>query len=324
MQYVNFPTNTEIDCKLKYSVQDLIELLQQCSKEELITISKLLGINIKVDPELDKDSSNPVTNSAITKNLLAKVNKDTLHNVAYTGNYYDLKCAPQKLPNPESLILKQNNKNIIYDGTETVVVDITSNTQDLSDIYNKLDELMKFHPLTVNIQVTPNQFSKLTTLQSYIINWSTNYSNITDTKVYINNILQQNVTDNKLIISNANIKDKVNIRVEVSNGKNTASNTTSIIGYYPIFYGTNNLYFRNSTTLLNSSTGTINVNAGVNDYIYIFSPKELTFLVGGFEGGFTKLYDINILDNNNKSIIYYAYRSDNINLGNTNITWQLK
>ena len=189
MQYVNFPTNTEIDCKSKYSVQDLIELLQQCSKEELITISKLLGINIKVDPELDKDSSNPVTNSAITKNLLTKVNKDTLHNVAYTGNYYDLKCTPQKLPNPESLILKQKDKNIIYDGTETVIVDITSSTQDLSDIYNKLDELMKFHPLTVNIQVTPNQFSKLTTLQSYIINWSTNYSNITDTKVYINIII---------------------------------------------------------------------------------------------------------------------------------------
>lgn len=319
MQYINLNKNT--DCNTKYSAADLIELLQQCSPDELAEISNLLKTTTKVDSTLNSHSDNPVKNATVTKELFTKADKNALKNVAYTGKYSDITCAPTRLPNPESLFIKFPTRNVLYDGTEAVKIDFEE--YGFGDIYKKLDELMKFHPLTVNLSVSPNQFNKLQPFTAYTIKWSTNYSDIKDTKLYINNELQT-VSGNSFSVSNTDIKDNVNISITVKNSKDTASNSVSINGYYPLFYGTNSDYKKNTSTLLNSNSGSFTVNAGINDYIYIISPHTLTFWVGGFEGGFAEQNTTTILDNNNKSITYYVYRSDNKNLGNTTVTWQQK
>lgn len=319
MQYINLNKNT--NCNTKYSATDLIELLQQCSPDELATISNLLKTTTKVDSTLNSNSDNPVKNSTVTKELFTKADKNALKNVAYTGKYSDITCAPTRLPNPESLLIKLSNKNIIYDGTEAVQVDFER--AGLEDIYKKLNELMKFHPLTVSLSVSPSQFNKLQTLTNYTVRWSTNYSDIKDTKLYINNELQT-VSGNSFSISNTDIKDNVNISITVKNSNGTATDYVSINGYYPIFYGTNVDYTKDNSNLMNSNSGSFTVNAGIDDYIYVIAPHTLTFWVGGFEGGFAKQDTITILDNNNKSITYYIYKSDNKNLGNTTITWQQK
>lgn len=330
MQYINMQ-NTDIDnCSSQYSVKDFIELLQQCSQSELETIAQLLKVSTKVDSKLNSFSDNPVKNSKISKELFKKSDKDSLADVAFTGKYSDILCPPQALPSPESLVIQLYGKNIIYDGSESTTINLKKITDpsflnNIINVSSTLDELLKFHPLSVTVSVTPNQFSKLNTVTSYVVKWTTNYSNITNTKIYINDILQDIDTENNtFIIKNVNITDNVNIRIEVTNPKSTATGTATITGYYPLFYGTNSDYKYDQNILLNAKSGTITVNAGINDYIWFFSPKELTFWVGGFEGGFEKQQNINILDNNNKSISYYVYKSDNKNLGNTKVTWQQK
>lgn len=134
MQCLNLTKNT--NCDLKYSsIIDFIELLQQCSSE----ISNLLKTTITVDSNLNSQSDNPVKNSTITKELFNKVDKSTLKNIAYTGKYQDLICAPTRLPNPESLIIKYPNKTVLYDGTEAVQINFEQ--AGLEDIYQKLDDI---------------------------------------------------------------------------------------------------------------------------------------------------------------------------------------
>lgn len=62
--------------------------------------------------------------------------------------------------------------------------------------------------------------------------------------------------------------------------------------------------------------------AGVGQYIWVYIPNSITtnpkFYVGGFEGGFTKVESITILNNE----VYTLYKSDNPNLGS--ITVNLK
>lgn len=134
MQCINLTKNT--NCDLKYSsIIDFIELLQQCSSE----ISNLLKTTITVDSNLNSQSDNPVKNSTITKELFNKVDKSALKNIAYTGKYQDLICAPTRLPNPESLIIKYPNKTVLYDGTESVQINFEQ--AGLEDIYQKLDDI---------------------------------------------------------------------------------------------------------------------------------------------------------------------------------------
>lgn len=134
MQCINLTKNT--NCDLKYSsIIDFIELLQQCSTE----ISNLLKTTITVDSNLNSQSDNPVKNSTITKELFNKVDKSALKNIAYTGKYQDLICAPTRLPNPENLIIKYPNKTVIYDGTEAVQINFEQ--AGLEDIYQKLDDI---------------------------------------------------------------------------------------------------------------------------------------------------------------------------------------
>ena len=134
MQCINLTKNT--NCDLKYSsIIDFIELLQQCSSE----ISNLLKTTITVDSNLNSQSDNPVKNSTITKELFNKVDKSALKNIAYTGKYQDLICAPTRLPNPESLIIKYPNKTVLYDGTEAVQINFEQ--AGLEDIYQKLDDI---------------------------------------------------------------------------------------------------------------------------------------------------------------------------------------
>ena len=134
MQCINLTKNN--NCDLKYSsIIDFIELLQQCSSE----ISNLLKTTITVDSNLNSQSDNPVKNSTITKELFNKVDKNALKNIAYTGKYQDLICAPTRLPNPESLIIKYPNKTVLYDGTEAVQINFEQ--AGLEDIYQKLDDI---------------------------------------------------------------------------------------------------------------------------------------------------------------------------------------
>ena len=75
--------------------------------------------------------------------------------------------------------------------------------------------------------------------------------------------------------------------------------------------------------LSNSKNRTITVNAGAGEYIFYCIPSRLgacSFNVGGFDGGFSKVATVNFTNSDNYQENYDIYKSDNANLGNTNVT----
>jgi len=100
--------------------------------------------------------------------------------------------------------------------------------------------------------------------------------------------------------------------------------------YNGIYYGKSSSATYDSTlinsltkTLSDSKARTITVNAGTGEYIYYCLPKRLgvpSFNVGGFDGGFSKVATVNFTNSDSYAEKYDIYKSDNANLGNTNVT----
>ena len=115
-----------------------------------------------------------------------------------------------------------------------------------------------------------------------------------------------------------------------SNSNVKKSKTTTITFANGIYYGksTTSTYdgaLINSLTkqLSNSKNRTITVNAGAGEYIFYCIPSRLgacSFNVGGFDGGFSKVATIDFTNSDKYKEKYDIYKSDNANLGNTNVT----
>jgi len=78
-----------------------------------------------------------------------------------------------------------------------------------------------------------------------------------------------------------------------------------------------------TSTASNDATRTFTVTAGASEYIAFAYPTRLgtvTFWVGGFEGGFQDPETVSVTNANGYTENYYIYRSDNVNLGETEVT----
>ena len=115
-----------------------------------------------------------------------------------------------------------------------------------------------------------------------------------------------------------------------SNSDVEKSKSTTITFANGVYYGKSTASTYDSTLinsltkqLSNSKDRTITVNAGVGEYIFYCIPSRLgdcSFNVGGFDGGFSKVATVNFTNSDNYVEEYNIYKSDNANLGNTNVT----
>lgn len=118
--------------------------------------------------------------------------------------------------------------------------------------------------------------------------------------------------------------------VATSNSGVQKTKTATITFANGVYYGksttvTYDSALINSLTkqLSNSKNRTITVNAGAGEYIFYCVPSRLgacSFNVGGFDGGFSKVATVNFTNSDNYAENYDIYKSDNANLGNTNVT----
>ena len=116
----------------------------------------------------------------------------------------------------------------------------------------------------------------------------------------------------------------------ISNSDVEKSKSTTITFANGVYYGKSTTSTYDSTLinsltkqLSNSKDRTITVNAGVGEYIFYCIPSRLgncSFNVGGFDGGFSKVATVNFTNSDNYQENYDIYKSDNANLGNTNVT----
>lgn len=331
MQYINCLT-TDIEKQPKptqketiYVTKDnLLDILTSLSIENRDKLTKILGLDIpQYDDKLSLNSKNAVQNKTITKKLEDKLESKDLSPVAFSGSFSDLECKPSKLPNPKPLIIRTNSDTKTYDGSEQVELNVTEgmDSSAIQQLQKDIAELQSYHQASLTISVTPSTFSKLEVLHSFNLSWSINKQDYKNSTIIVNG-KQYSTNSNNITITD-NFTDNVYIKVSISNGTSTITKDTSIFAIYPIFYGTSSNYINNDQKLY-STTGQFTVTANNNNYIYIMSPKEITFFVNGFEGGFEELQSITIKDNTNKDIQYFVYKSDNPNLGQTLVKWQQK
>lgn len=132
---------------------------------------------------------------------------------------------------------------------------------------------------------------------------------------------------------NNSIASNKTFTLTVSDNKNnTATKSITFSFLYPKYYGAvvepdvyDNDFILNLSgyKLASSRNGTFNVNAGTNEYIYFCIPIKWgtpTFNVGGFDGGFFKVAEINFTNNSGHTEPYSIWRSDNLSLGSQSVT----
>lgn len=110
----------------------------------------------------------------------------------------------------------------------------------------------------------------------------------------------------------------------------TSQKTTSITFLNGVYWGAkeapdtiDSAFILSLTKGLQSSRSkTFTVDAAANQYIYYAVPSrygEVSFNVGGFDGGFTKVQTLDFENASGYTESYDVYRSDNASLGNTTV-----
>ena len=198
------------------------------------------------------------------------------------------------------------------------------NTQDIKELNTKIWDIQ--NPFDISsISVAPN-ISQMGSTVSAKLTW--NYTHSTIKSQTINNEAIENTLRTKTFTgvtttttytlaatSNSDIKKSKSATITFANGVYYGKSTTSTYDSALI----------NSLTkqLSNSKGRTITVNAGAGEYIFYCIPSRLgacSFNVGGFDGGFSKVATIEFTNSDSYAENYDIYKSDNANLGNTNVT----
>ena len=184
-----------------------------------------------------------------------------------------------------------------------------------------------------------NSFTSVPSVREYEIgstiiapitfNWSLNKAVVNQTISDIGNIPVGTFTAQY----NTSITSNKTFTLTVSDNKNkTATRSITFSFMYPKYYGAvvepdiyDNDFILNLSgyKLASSKNGTFNVNAGTNEYIYFCIPTKWgtpTFNVGGFDGGFFKVAEINFTNKSGHTEPYSIWRSDNLSLGSQSVT----
>jgi len=198
------------------------------------------------------------------------------------------------------------------------------NTQDIKELNTKIWDIQ--NPFDISsISVAPN-ISQMGSTVSPKLTW--NYTHSTVKSQTINNEAVENTLRTKTFTgvtatttytlaatSNSDVKKSKSATITFANGVYYGKSTTSTYD--------SALISGLTKQLSNSKNRTITVNAGAGEYIFYCIPSRLgtcSFNVGGFDGGFSKVATVNFTNSDNYKENYDIYKSDNANLGNTNVT----
>ena len=198
------------------------------------------------------------------------------------------------------------------------------NTQDIKELNTKIWDIQ--NPFDISsISVAPN-ISQMGSTVSPKLTW--NYTHSTIKAQTINNEAIEGTLRTKTFTgvtttttytlaatSNSDVKKSKSATITFANGVYYGKSTTSTY---------DSALISGLTKQLSNSKGrTITVNAGAGEYIFYCIPSRLgacSFNVGGFDGGFSKVATIEFTNSDSYAENYDIYKSDNANLGNTNVT----
>lgn len=191
-----------------------------------------------------------------------------------------------------------------------------ANESEIAAINARLDAL-EYQEISINSFTASPTTIEMGTNATIDLVWSLNKQatsqEINGTEVTGNSRQYSNVTTNQsytLTVSDGHTNDTKSVNVTFANQiyYGAAANADTITGL--------------SKVLSNNPKRTITVNAGEGQYIYYAYPARLgnvSFYVGGFEGGFELASTSNLTNSKGYTESYKIYKSINANLGNTTV-----
>ena len=198
----------------------------------------------------------------------------------------------------------------------TDVVSTKASEAECIDIRARLDAL-EYVDMKINTFTASPTICELGSSNTINLAWSLNKAatqqNINGMAVTGNSKAFESVTTN------------MTYQLSVTDGHTNASKSVSVSFANQIYYGAASdlsSVTSLSKVLSNTKTRTITVNAGAGEYIIYAIPARLgdvTFFVGGFEGGFEEPVEQVITNASGYQETYKVYRSTNANLGETTV-----
>lgn len=232
-------------------------------------------------------------------------------------------------------ILSINNKKIqdvearkdiktIKESQINLVENDTAMKKDINDLKAKIWDIQ--NPFDISaISINP-AIAQIGSTASPKLTWNYTHSTIksqTINKEAIENTLRTKTFTGVTATTTYNL-------VATSNNGTQKSKSATITFANGVYYGKSTTTTYDSALisgltkqLSNSKNRTITVNAGDGEYIFYCVPSRLgacSFNVGGFDGGFSKVATVNFTNSDNYAEKYDIYKSDNANLGSTNVT----
>lgn len=314
------------------------------------SITDLIDDNAIIDPNKTW-SSKKLTDefgklATALSGVFAKVNVENNNIVFYNNdnvelsriNILDLLSSTPGYPG-QILSIDSDGNTIWVDKPESGGVDNLSDLPysnpsypNITNAQQAFDELLYTAPSIISFTSVPSV--REYEIGSVIIapvtfNWSLNKTVVNQTISDIGNIPVGTFTAKY----NTSIASNKTFTLTVSDNKNnTATKSITFSFLYPKYYGAvvepdvyDNDFILNLSgyKLASSRNGTFNVNAGTNEYIYFCIPIKWgtpTFNVGGVDGGFFKVAEINFTNNSGHTEPYSIWRSDNLSLGSQSVT----
>ena len=196
--------------------------------------------------------------------------------------------------------------------------------EDIQTVKQALDKILR-KPLTINSFTSDvNVYDSGDYLNGFNLSWNIS-KQPTKLTLYVNNE-KVNIDNTKSGTKNITGKfiGNISIRLEAQASDEIVTRNITIQPVIPLYFGTNSDYTKDQKILTASTSGTITITAGTDQFIYLITPFKITQFVNGFEGGFETLDPFTITTKLNNTVKYYVYRSDYAGLGKTTIQWQQK
>ena len=205
----------------------------------------------------------------------------------------------------------------------------------LDYIYDKLsrkieDSLTGVSPSTLTItsfSSNPSSVEMGSTVNSVTLTWK--LSKPASSITLDGNVISDTDTSGTISYNGLNLKSTKTWTLKATDEKGTSdTETTSITFLNRVYYGAASSFSTSLDSVLSSSAvKEFTANAKSGEYIWYALPSRMgacSFSVGGFDGGFSLIETINVTNRSGYSEPYYIYRSDNANLGSTNVSVKKK
>lgn len=211
---------------------------------------------------------------------------------------------------------------------QAVAVKVNALQKSIDDLWEEMDG-MTFIPLSISsFECEPKLAEIGSTVNTVNFTWTIGG---TPTLVKINSESIPLGTS-QATLSNLELKEDKEFTLYAEDRKeNNVSAITQLLFVNKVFHGVQEIPSEYNTSFINklvgqlqiNKEGVIDVTANENQYIYYALPSsygDCVFTSGGFSGGFTKVDTISYTNEYGVTTDYDIWKSDNANLGQTNIT----